>query len=442
MNWAPSSSPSSAGPRWRLALPSGPAPWSSLAVFALIAAALLGAVLLIFGTVEAERRERELVRETGEVLAELANINRAVVNAETGQRGYMITLDRRYLGPYLAGREQYRPALARLRELVGSGGTGRQAELLDRIENLADSKFAEMAESVELVESGNVIEARQRVLTDEGHEVMDRLRLSVRELEAIEQRQLREAAVETARAEGRVMPLLGGLLALLLIALVFGFRLAARTARAEAEAAQAAALAEARDRADLLARELNHRVKNLFAVILAIVRMSGKDVPEARPVVERIADRINALLTAHEVTQGTLEKPVASLAALIETTLAPYRSERLKAEVAGPEVLLPARQVTPLGLVLHELTTNAVKYGCWAEGGTLHVKWSLDTAGDLKIEWRERGGSGENPSERQGFGSLLMTSAARQLRGKIDREFTTEGALVTIFIPREMPPSA
>ena len=421
-------------PWWRFYFRRDGVRWSTLGVFGLIAAALIGAVLLIFGTVEAERREREQVRNTGEVLVELANINRAVLNAETGQRGYMITLDRRYLGPYLAGRDQYGPSIERLRVLMEDDATPRQRELLDRIENLTDSKFAEMDDSVTMLAQGELIEARRRVLTDEGQEVMNRLRGSIREMEQIEQSMLREAAAETARAEGRVLPLLGGLLALLLIALVFGFRLAARAARAEAEAAQAGALAEARDRADLLARELNHRVKNLFAVILAIVRMSGRDVPEARPVVERIADRINALLTAHEVTQGALDKPVASLAALVETTLAPYRSDRLRAEVAGPKVLLPARQVTPIGLVLHELTTNAVKHGCWSNGGTLHVGWRRD-GGDLAIDWREEGGPPGEPPDRQGFGSLLMTSAARQLRGSIERVFAPDGARVTIRIP-------
>ena len=413
---------------------------SSITVFALIGAALLGALLLIFNTIDAERRERDLVRDTGAILIELANINRAVINAETGQRGYLITLDRRYLGPYLSGREQYRPAIARLRSRVGSDVTARQSELLDRIENLVDSKFAEMRDSVELVERGEIIEARERILTDEGQEVMERLRRSLREMEEIERQQLNQAAAETARAEARVMPLLGGLLVLMLIALAFGLRLAGRAARAEAEAAQAAALAEARDRADLLARELNHRVKNLFAVILAIVRMSGRDVPEAKPVVDRIADRIHALLTAHEVTQGTLEKPVASLTALIETTLAPYRSERLQAQIGGPEVMLPARQFTPLGLVLHELTTNAVKYGCWASGGTLRVEWER-SGEDIAIVWREEGASGGDPPEHQGFGSLLMTSAARQLRGSIDREFTADGVLVTIRLPVENPSS-
>jgi two-component sensor histidine kinase/CHASE3 domain sensor protein len=420
-------------PRRPPAAPRALARWSTLAVFGINAAALLGSVVLIFGTIESERRQREQARDTAEILAELANINRAVLNAETGQRGYLITLDRRYLGPYLAARDLYPPAVARLRALVGSDDS-RQAELLDRIENLADSKFAEMRETVGLLDNGAVLDARRQVLTDEGQEVMERLRAAIRELEGIEQSSLHAAASESARAEARVLPLLGSLLALLLVALVFGFRLAARTARAEAEAAQASALAEARDRADLLARELNHRVKNLFAVILAIVRMSGKDTPAAKPVVERIADRIHALLIAHEVTQGTAGKPVASLAKLVETTLAPYRSERLRAEVNGPEVLLPARQVTPLGLVLHELTTNAVKYGCWSEGGVLHVTWAT-SGGEVAIDWREEGGPSGQPPAGQGFGSLLMTSAARQLRGTIDREFPPSGARVAIRIP-------
>lgn len=408
--------------------------WTNLALFTIIAASLLGAVLLIFQTIEAERAERAQVQRTTDVLIELRNLNRAALNAETGQRGYLITLDRRYLEPFQVGREQYRPAIARLRELLGESITPRQSELLDQIENLAETKFAEMEESVALLEDGQLIAARRRLLTDQGQEVMGRLRRAIGELEQTENRLLMEAATQTARAEARVLPLLGAMFALLVVAILFGYRLVTRAARAEAEAAQAAALGEARDRADLLARELNHRVKNLFAVILAIVRMSGKDTPEAKPVVDSIADRIQALLTAHEVTQGALDKPVASLKSLIETTLAPYRSKKQPGETEGPEIMLPAKQVTPLGLVLHELTTNAVKYGCWSSGGTLRVTWALED--DLvKIRWREEcNGDGEAPS-REGFGSLLMTSAARQLRGTIERSFTPDGVAVDISLP-------
>lgn len=408
--------------------------WGTLATLGVVAAALISAIFLIYQTIEAERAQRAQVVRTNAILVELQNVSRSALNAETGQRGYVLTLDRRYLQPYNLGSAQYRPALERLRTLLGNETTPRQRELVDEIETLSGAKFAEIEQSLELVADGNLIGARSLILTDEGQEAMERLRQAVREMEDIERGILLEASSDAARAEGRVLPLLLGLLALILVALWLGLRLSIRTAKAEAEAAQTTALAEARDRADLLARELNHRVKNLFAVILAIVRMSAKDSPEAKPTVDRIAERINALLTAHEVTQGTLETPVASLRALVETTVRPYLTSARKADLSGPEVQLPAKQVTPLGLVLHELTTNAVKYGCWQSGGTLKVHWKQQ--GDtVTIEWREEcPGDGVEP-ERQGFGSLLMTGSAKQLRGSIDRQFTKDGVEVTISFP-------
>lgn len=403
-------------------------------VFALIAASLLGTVLLIFQTIDGERSVRAQAERTSAVLAELDTINRAVLNAETGQRGYLLSLDRRYLAPYLTARERYGPALERVRNLLSPAATPRQRELLTEVENLTVSKFGEMGDSVALIERGEILEARTRILTDEGQEVMDRLRRALRELEAIEQEQLDAASGATARAESRVLPLLGALFGLLLIALVLGYRLVGRAARAEAEAAQASALAEARDRADLLAGELNHRVKNLFAVILAIVRMTGKSVPEARPVVDRIAERIHALLAAHEVTQGKAGSGTGSLQALIETAVKPYLSSEREVALSGPPVELSSRQVTPLGLVLHELTTNAVKYGCWSRGGLLRVDWRTEGA-ELAIDWREAGGGGSVEAGRTGFGSLLMTSASRQLRGTIERDFTPDGVHVAMRIP-------
>ena len=421
-------------PEWLLRARATLARAGNLIAFALVAASLIGAVVLIFQTVESERRERAQARRTSEVLAELVNINRAVLNAETGQRGYLITVDRRYLGPYRLARAQYGPALERLRVLVGDNPTPRQEELLDQVENLTRSKFAEMADSVALIERGELLEARSAILTDEGQEVMERLRAALRELEAIEEQQLIGATRQTAAAEGRIIPLLIALSILLLIALALGYRLVGRAARADAEAAQAAQVAEARDRADLLARELNHRVKNLFAVILAIVRMSGKDVPEAKTVVDSISDRIHALLAAHEVTQGSAGTAGASLRALIETAIRPYVSSSRKAELSGPEVVLSTRQVTPLGLVLHELATNAVKYGCWSRGGMLEVVWRL--AGDqLELDWREIcEGLGDEP-QGSGFGTLLMSSAGRQLGGTIDRHFDPGGVHIAMRFP-------
>src|SRR5690606_12715158 len=141
------------------------------------------------------------------------------------------------------------------------------------------------------------------------------------------------------------------------------------------------------------------RVKNLFAVILAIVRMSGKADPNAKGVVESIDQRIRALLTAHEVTQGTLGHQQADLRQLIETTLAPHHGAEAGLHVDGPSIALPAAQVTPLGLVLHELTTNAVKYGAWSQGGRIEVVWRVED-GDIRLEWVEHCPQGCATAER------------------------------------------
>lgn len=405
------------------------------ALVATTALAMVLVLLLAIRTIEAERSQRAQAQTTSAVLDELRDIRSAALNAETGQRGYMLSLDRRYLQPYFTGRDQLEPSLRQLRVLLAPRADSRQLALLNRVEQLSRARLADLQGSVELVERGELIEARRAVLTDEGREMMDRLRSALRELERLEREILGRAVSQTEQAEGRVLPLLGALLALLAISLIAAARLIARGARAEAVAAQAEALSEARDRADLLARELNHRVKNLFAVVLAIVKLSARDAPDARPVTEAIADRIRALLRAHDVSQGELDRPEVTIAALVETTLAPYRSEDLTATLTGPEILLSGNTITPLGLVLHELTTNAVKYGAWAQpGGSIAIEW-LREGDDVVLEWRETGVGIARPPERQGFGSMLITSSARQLGGSIERSFPADGARVAIRFP-------
>ena len=407
------------------------------ALVAVTALAMVLLVLLAIRTIEVERAQREQARLTSEIINELRDISRAALNGESGQRGYMLSLDRRYLATYFAGRDQIEPSLRRLRTLVEPNATPRQRQLLDQIEVLSRAKFAELSQGVELIGDGDLIAARQLVLTDEGQEAMERLRRALREMETIELGILGRAQTDTAEAEGRVVPLLVALLGLLAISLVAAARLIARSARAEAVAAQAEVLAAARDRADLLAKELNHRVKNLFAVVLAIVKLSARDAPEAKPVTESIVQRIQALLKAHEVSQGELDRPEVSLAALVETTLAPYRSHALTASVGGPEITLHARSITPIGLLLHEMTTNAVKYGGWSQpGGTIAVDWARE-GGEIELTWRESGVAIDPQPPREGFGSLLMTSAARQLGGSVERELTGEGATITIRFPAD-----
>src|SRR5690606_22485808 len=149
----------------------------------------------------------------------------------TGQRGYFITLDRRYLGPYLAAREVYRPALDRLAVLTRDSPT-RVQQLHAETARLVEAKFAEMDQVVAQIERGELIAAQQRILSDEGQEVMDRLRRTGRDWEQVENDLLERELLASEAAEKRVIPLLAGLLGLLLGALYLGFGQISRAARA------------------------------------------------------------------------------------------------------------------------------------------------------------------------------------------------------------------
>ncbi|MBS7669720.1 sensor histidine kinase [Croceicoccus gelatinilyticus] len=411
-----------------------------LLVLTLTAIGLIGSLLLVWSTIASERAEREQVERTNEIMVALRDIDRAAINAEAGQRGYFITLDKRYLASYEFGRALYPRSMDNLKtEVEAAGMLPRQEELLSTIEQHADTKFDQLAKTVAMIDRGEIRDAQQRILSDEGRIAMERLRNSLSEMEALEQGILASATQEAAAAEDRVLPLLSVTLLLTLGSLGLGLWSTVRATHAEAQAAQAAQLAEARDRADLLAHELNHRVKNLFAVILAIVRMSARDKPEAKPVVDSISARIHALLDAHEATQGKDTDGTARMRVLVDKVLAPYSDEGNQFEVSGPDVELTPREATPLGLVLHELTTNAVKYGAWSNvGGKIAINWTYEGSGDdraLQIRWQETSPSPKAPTERQGFGSMLMQSSARQLSGTIDREFNDQGMVVDIRFP-------
>ena len=410
-------------------------------LFAVVAAALLGTFTLIFATLDAERVQRSQSARTAQVLAALDGIVGATLNGETGQRGYLITYDERYLAPYSEGQTAYRAEMLALRQRMGSGINPQQAALLDEIERLGDAKWAEMGATVGLVRQGDVIEARVRVLSDEGQIAMDELRGAVARLEAMERARLDESTASAALAESRVGPSLGLLFVIIVIALILGLWQAVRTARAEAAAANADVIAQARDRADLLAKELNHRVKNLFAVILAIVKMSARGDTAAAPAVDRIANRIHALVTAHDVTQGTAQHATVDIADLVGKVIAPYRSSSEQCEIDGGSLVIAGRHAVPLGLVLHELVTNAVKYGAWAQaGGLLRVRWHAE-ADRVRLVWEETAAhpiaAGDSTGAREGFGSALIRSSERQLGGTISRRFESHGIVVEMDFPRE-----
>jgi PAS domain S-box-containing protein len=184
----------------------------------------------------------------------------------------------------------------------------------------------------------------------------------------------------------------------------------------------------------LLLNELNHRVKNTLAVVQGIARHSlaqGRTVEEGGFVLER---RLGALAAAHGLLSAGHWQG-ADLRELVAAELAPYGESRVVAE--GPPIVLPPDAALTLGLVLHELATNAMKHGALSvPGGRIDVRWDVGCGQALRLSWRESGGPEVVPPGRRGFGSLLVeSSVAYNLKGASRLEFRPEGLLYEAEIP-------
>jgi PAS domain S-box-containing protein len=192
-----------------------------------------------------------------------------------------------------------------------------------------------------------------------------------------------------------------------------------------------------RQRADvqrrLLMDELDHRVKNILATVQSIAQQT---VPSG-DAAEIFAGRLAALARVHGLLVRDRWKG-AELRALVEETLAPYRRERIA--LHGEPALLEPKAAQILAMVLHELATNAAKYGALSSAeGRLNVCWRIEPGPDgrrLALTWDERGGPATKPPERSGFGGkLIRQGVAYELGGETRLDYRPEGLLCTLVVP-------
>jgi PAS domain S-box-containing protein len=185
----------------------------------------------------------------------------------------------------------------------------------------------------------------------------------------------------------------------------------------------------------LLVNELNHRVKNTLAIVQAIAHQSfsaGRDMEEAKAAFE---GRLTALSAAHDVlTRESWES--ASMLRIVEDALAPYQGATRRFRVDGEDLRLPPKTAVSLALAIHELATNAVKYGALStDEGCVDVCWRAADS-RLRFEWREEGGPPVAAPSRRGFGTrLIERSLAAEFEGEVKIEFAREGVVCTIDAP-------
>jgi two-component sensor histidine kinase len=205
----------------------------------------------------------------------------------------------------------------------------------------------------------------------------------------------------------------------------------------------------ARERAEeqrlLLLRELNHRVKNVFALVDSMLNMSARSARTPEEFSEAVRGRFRALSRAHELIQPGLslteiaDPTDVPLCQVIEDILAPYvQDDGGRIVVAGPEdVQISPRAVTGIALILHELATNAAKYGALSRPeGRLLVSWCISNV--LELQWSEEGGPEVNVPSGMGFGSRLTKRTVEgQFYGTIDYDWRPDGLCVVIRLPAD-----
>ena len=195
---------------------------------------------------------------------------------------------------------------------------------------------------------------------------------------------------------------------------------------------------------ELLSQELSHRIKNIFAVVSALIALSARQFPEARPFAGALRTRINALARAHEFVRphSEVSRPTVgamTLHAFLTDLFKPYTAPdgRSRVVLSGDDASFDDQAATSVALLFHELATNAAKYGALSrdEG---RVMLTTRRQGDRFIlVWEERGGPRvAGAPDRTGFGTSLATlSVEGQLGGRLERIWAAEGLRVTADLP-------
>jgi PAS domain S-box-containing protein len=192
---------------------------------------------------------------------------------------------------------------------------------------------------------------------------------------------------------------------------------------------------DAEERQALLAREVDHRARNALALVQSIVRLTRSDT--IKSYIAAVDGRIGALSRAHTLLAQSRWQG-ADLARLVEEELAPYRAgDDAKITATGPDVSLEPRTAQTLALALHELSTNAAKYGALSVmPGRVGVTWELQPD-SLVLRWSESGGPVTAPPASPGFGiRVISASIERQLEGETAFHWRPEGLHCSLRVPR------
>lgn len=192
---------------------------------------------------------------------------------------------------------------------------------------------------------------------------------------------------------------------------------------------------------NLFIDELNHRVKNTLAIVQSIAAQTLRQTDEPKAFRTAFTGRLDALARAHSLLTTALWEGV-DLAALVKVALSPFENFKGQVTVHGSSIVIRPNGAVTLALVLHELATNAAKYGALSTtSGKVAISW-VDDGTSITLRWSEVGGPRVDKPARKGFGSRLITASASQLGGTAEVAYAGDGVKATLMFPSREHASA
>jgi two-component sensor histidine kinase len=200
---------------------------------------------------------------------------------------------------------------------------------------------------------------------------------------------------------------------------------------------------DARAQQDVLLREINHRIKNLFSLTSGLITLSARSADSVEELASDLTSRLRALADAHQLTlpdlasEGVPETSLTTVREVLKAILAPHASDNEgRIAIGGTDTSISSKALTSFALLLHELTTNAAKYGALSiPTGRLMIELSRSDEA-LRMDWTET--TGPRPaqkSDRAGFGTALEKAVLRGLGASLHKDWREDGLAITIEVP-------
>ncbi|WP_322893701.1 MULTISPECIES: sensor histidine kinase [unclassified Yoonia] len=200
----------------------------------------------------------------------------------------------------------------------------------------------------------------------------------------------------------------------------------------------------AEEERELITKEMNHRIKNLFSVSSSLASIAARSSDSKESMLQDLTLRLRGLAAAHELILPTFndKKHSVTIRDLLTTLLKAYMLDTADGQtvhITGDDVTVGESSIKSIAMLIHELATNSVKYGALSQNSGQLTLTSRDEADEVQVEWHETGAPPPaDVTKQQGFGSEMMDRVIRQVNGSISRDWTEDGLIVTLRMDKAL----